>query len=117
VKWIELARDVGVAGQASGTPELSAVDTVLVVVGSVMNRVPERALDLPGRNRIRLLGAVEAARARVRRRRRVAGAVQQPLRVRMTAVRVGDQEDRVGGVERRDRARVDLTAAVDQDDS
>jgi len=81
-----------------------------------MNRMPERALNLLGRDRIRLGGAVQEHAHALAAGPELAHALEQALRVaNRRHVRVRDEKDRVGGVQRRDRARIDLAAGVDDD--
>ena len=83
----------------------------------VVDAVAERRLDLLRRDQVlirrsrfsRTLIALAAGAE-------LPHAIDQPLRVAdRRHVRVGDQEDRVGGVQRGDRARVDHVAGVDDD--
>ena len=89
---------------ASGTPELSAVDTVRVVARErVVHRVPERRLDLLRRDHALLRRAVEQHPHPLAADAELPHAIDQALRVaHRRHVRVRDDEDRVGRVQRAD---------------
>jgi len=81
-----------------------------------MNRMTERGLNLLGWNRIRLRRPVEHHAHALAARPELAHALEQPLGVAdRWHVGVGDEEHLIGGVERRNRARIDLAAGVDDD--
>ena len=89
---------------------------LVVAEEDLRDRMSERALDLRRRNRIRLGGSIEQHANPIAGRAELTDAIEQPLRVAdRRHVGVGDEEDRVRGVERRDRAGVHLRAGVHDD--
>ena len=76
----------------------------------------ERALDLLRRNRIRLRRAVQQHADALAAGAKLAHAIEQPLRVaHRRHVGIRHEEHLVRGVERRDRAGIDLAAGVHED--
>src|SRR5262245_13498579 len=114
---IELAGDFRVAGEGERHAGVERRGHRLVVARErVMNWMPERALDLFRRNRVGLGGAVQEHPHALAAGAELAHAIQQPLCVaHRRHVGVPDQEHLVGGVQRRDRAGIDLAAGIDQD--
>ena len=81
-----------------------------------MNGMPQRVFDLLRRNGIRFRRAVEQHPNALAAGSELPHALQEPLRVAHRGhVGIRDQVHRVGGVQRSDRARVDLAPGVNDD--
>ena len=114
---IELFRDAAVAGQRHRHAGVERRRNRAVIARErVVNRMPERAFNLRGRNRVRLRRAIQQQTDAIAARAELADALEQPLGVpHRRHVGVGDETDVVGGVERRHRAGSNVAARVDDD--
>jgi hypothetical protein len=78
--------------------------------------VAQRAFNLFRWNGKRLRGSVQQQPHALAAGAKLSHAIQQTLRVpNRRDVRIGDEKQLIGGVHRRNRARIDLAAAVDDD--